>query len=391
MHSRHSSLWKWGIFVVLLGASAFLLFYKPPRPDVKIELLPISESHPEWDGSYPYLIVDVTGSGTAHVQVKSSVQVVKPTVRHDAPVNQFEVDLHSGMFVLRQTDLFVPDVLPLSLTRTYRVWDSHSRAFGIGANHPYDIAPTGTQNPYTYMGINLEDGRPMRFRRISKGGGYADAVFRHDETSSEFYDARVVWNGNGWTLTFADGRRFLFPDSYHATRLAQGAPYEICDGNNHCIHLKRDQRRNLAQLTSPSGRTITFKYDSAGRIVEAADDAGNIRRYSYDASGHLESVADGSHVLYRFDYEPILHDPGYDPYLITQIRDGAGKVLLQNSYADRSRVSEQRLANGEVYHYDYLFRYDKNRRQSDIVETIVRGPNGERKFLFEQGILSHQK
>ena len=95
------------------------------------------------------------------------------------------------MFVLRQTDLFVSDSAPLSLARTYRVGDFYSRAFGVGTNHPYDICPTGTRFPYTYMDLNLEDGRQIHFRRISQGTGYADAVFEHDETSSEFYGAFV--------------------------------------------------------------------------------------------------------------------------------------------------------------------------------------------------------
>ena len=49
------------------------------------------------------------------------------------------------------------------------------------------IWPTGSRFPYTYIDLNLEEGRQMHFRRVSKGSGYADAVFRHEETSSEFY------------------------------------------------------------------------------------------------------------------------------------------------------------------------------------------------------------
>src|SRR5690348_3941170 len=101
----------------------------------------------------------------------SSISESKPTVRHNSP-HEFEVDLHSGMFVLRQTDLFVSDTMPLALTRTYRTWDNNKRAFGGGTNHPYDICPTGTRFPYTYVDLNLEDGRQIHFSRISKGTGY---------------------------------------------------------------------------------------------------------------------------------------------------------------------------------------------------------------------------
>ena len=385
----HPPVWKWGVVLVLAGCVAFVLVWKPaPRP-VKVELLPFTDSPPAWNGSYPYLIISPVDIESNHVKFKSPILLIKPTVRHDSPINEFQVDLHSGMFVLRQTDLFVPDVTPLSLTRTYRGWDfdSRARAFGAGANHPYDICPTGTRFPYTYMDLNLEDGRQIHFRRISKGTGYADAVFRHDGTSSEFYGAQIAWNGNGWTLDFRDGRRFLFPEAYHSKTFAQGAPFEMRDADGHRIQLKRDKQRKLERLVSPSGHTITFKYDEADRIIEATDDAGNVRKYSYDSTDHLENVADASHLLYRFEYAPLLHLGGYDPYLMTAVIDERGKVLLRNIYndSDGGRVSEQRMADGEVYRYKYIFL------KHDIVETIVNGPTGTRKFFFQRGVFAKEE
>ena len=49
------------------------------------------------------------------------------------------VNLVTGLFVLTKTDLVLPDVLPITLTRTYRTRDTRSRAFGVGATHPYDL------------------------------------------------------------------------------------------------------------------------------------------------------------------------------------------------------------------------------------------------------------
>ena len=374
-------LWKWTAFLVLLAAAVVLARWKPaPRP-TKIELLPIADSYPAWDGSYPSVVVSLT-TDSGRAKFKSSISLIKPTVRHDSPVNQFEVALDSGMFKLRQTDIFVPDVMPLSLTRTYRVWDCCARAFGMGGNHPYDISPTGTRFPYTYMNLNLEDGRQIYLHRISKGTRYEDAVFRNGNTGSEFYDARVGWNGNGWTLNLRDGREFLFPEAYYAKNYAQGAPTEMRDEKGNRIQLQRDKVRNLEKLISPSGHTITFKYDGSDRIIEAEDDAGHIRRYSYNPSGHLATVSDDGHVLYRFEYEPLLHAPGYDPYLMTMVSDGNGRVLLKTAYRDGSRVSEQRLANGDVYRYDYLFD-----SKHSVIETAVTLPSGEvKRFFFHNGI-----
>lgn len=385
----HPPLWKCGLVILLAICAAFLLVWKPTARPVRVELLPFTDSPPAWDGSYPYLVISPLDVGSKHVKFKSSIQLIKPSVRHDSPINEFQVDLHSGMFVLRQTDLFISDVMPLSLTRTYEGWDFDSRArdFGLGTNHPYDICPTMTRFPYTYMDLNLEDARQIHFPRISKGTSYADAVFRHDGTSAEFYGAQYAWNGDGWTLGFRDGRRFLFPEAYNGKTFAQGAPYEMQDADRHRIQLKRDKQRKLEQLISPAGHTISFKYDPADRISEATDDAGNVRKYSYDFTDHLESVMDATHLLYRFEYARLLHRTGYDPYLMTAIVDGKGQVLLQNVYrdSDGGRISEQKLANGDVYRYDYIFV------KNDIVETIVNGPTGKRTFFFQHGVVTRKE
>ena len=374
-------LWKWTVLLVLLAGAVVLARWKPVAPPVKIELLPVVDSSPAWDGSYPSVVISLT-SESGRVNFKGSISLINPTVRHDAPVNQFEVALDSGMFKLRQTDIFVADVMPLSLTRTYRVWDEYSRAFGVGGNHPYDICPTGTRFPYTYMNLNLEDGRQIYLPRISKGTRYEDAVFRNGDAGSEFYDARIGWNGNGWTMTFRDGRRILFPEAYYAKNYAQGAPIEMRDSMGNRIELKRDQVRNLQQLISPSGHTISFKYDDGGRILEAQDDAGTIRRYTYDFGGHVRMVQDATHVLYRFEYKRARAERGYDPFLMTEVQDGEGKVLLENFYRDGSRVSAQKLADGEAYRYDYIF--DSSHR---VMATIVTLPSGQaRRFFFKDGI-----
>jgi YD repeat-containing protein len=311
------------------------------------------------------------------------ISMIHPTVQHTSPVNEFQVDLSTGMFVLRQTDLFVPDITPLVLTRAYRVWDwdNYPFAFGKGANHSYDICPTATRNPYTLMYLNLEDATQIYFPRISKGTGYADAVYRHYATRSEFYEAQIAWNGDGWTLDFRDGRKFLFPEAYYSKSFAQGAATEMRDESGNRIQLKRDKVRNLAQLISPSGRTISFKYDDANRITEARDDAGNLRIYTYNSSGHLETVSDASGLLYRLGYEPLLRAQDYDPYLMTTVSDGGGRVLLRNVY-DGSRVSEQELANGQRYLYKYLVD-----RKYKVVETIVRMPSAKvQHFFFRDGV-----
>jgi YD repeat-containing protein len=377
-------LCKWVIVLFLIGLSWVIFFRRPVSPPVKVELLPFTDSPPAWDGSFPYVDISLI-SGSTPPTFQTSILPIQPTVRHESPVNDFLVDLHTGRFVLRQTDLFVADVMPLSLTRTYIVWDYHSRAFGVGGNHPYDICPTGTRWPYTYTDLNLEDFYQVHMRRISKGTGYADAVFRHEETSSEFYGAQVAWNGNGWTLDFRDGRKFYFPEAYAAKNYAQGAATEMVDAQGHRIDLKRSKVRNLDELRSPGGHSIRFQYDQADRIVEAADDAGHVRKYSYDRGGHLETVSDGSEIIYRFEYAPLLSEKAYDPWLLTSVLDGKWNVILRNKFK-WGRVTEQTLANGEAYHYDYQLK------GREVLQTVVTLPSGKTQtFIFRDGLLVNQK
>ena len=61
--------------------------------------------------------------GSKPVKFSVDIATVKPTVRHVSPVNEFVVDLSNGNFKLLQTDRFVPDVMPLRLTRAYFAWN----------------------------------------------------------------------------------------------------------------------------------------------------------------------------------------------------------------------------------------------------------------------------
>jgi YD repeat-containing protein len=380
----HPPLWKWALVLGLLGCCEFLFLWKRPAGPVKVQLLAFSDTPPAWDGSQPWLVISPV-AGTGPIKFQTSISMVKPTVKHDAPVNEFVVNLRNGNFKVLQTDLFVSDVMPLTLTRTYFSWEPASYAFGVGANHPYDICPTGTRFPYTYQELNLEDGYRVYMPRISKGTGFADAVFRHDASSSEFYGAMTAWNGNGWTMTFRDGRKIYFPEAYYAKNFAQGAATEIVDAQGHRIQLKRDKTRNLQQLISPGGHTISFQYDSSDRIVEARDDAGHIRRYSYDQGGHVETVTDGSRILYRFEYQRLMSGADNDPWLLTAVLDGDWNVLVRNKFSN-GRTTEQTLANGEVYRYEYQVA------GRNVLQTTVTLPSGEKKvFVFQDGRLVEQK
>ena len=340
------------------------------QPAAAAEIMPFSTTKPAWDGSFPYMTVNLAG-------FQSAITTEGPTFLHNSPVNESRVQLEWGKFSLRQTDFFAAGDLPLDVTRNYQVWVPQPAAFGMGANHPFDLCPYGSRNPYTYLFLILADGTKVDFERISKGTGYADAVYRHSGTASEFYGSQIAWNGRGWTLKFADGREALFPDSYHGKSASQGAPVEIHDEHGNRIQLIRDGRRNLRRLLSSNGHYVDFWYDGSNRVTEARDDAGNVRRYTYGLlNQHLSSISDASGVVYQFEYALYLQPSQYDNFLMTSIRDGRGNELLHNEYADHTHISRQTFANGDVYEYEYDF--DSSGRSSRTVVTL---PGGQRKEI----------
>jgi hypothetical protein len=261
--------------------------------------------------------------------------------------DRFEVDLRYGAFILRQTDLAVSDGVPVPLTRTYTSQDwgspSHEHAFGLYSTHNWDIAPTGTRWPYTYLNLMLPDSDFLSFERISPGQGFADAVYLHTETSTPFYTATIAWNGDGWTLREADGSEMRFPEAYAARNLAQCAAYEMKDAAGRVIHLQRDGQRNLQEVRTGHGHWIRFFYDSDSRITQAEDDGGDGVRYGYNEDGLLAWAKRSSGHERTYQYQNLL---------MTAVLDERGTVLVRNQYRSGILV-RQDFANGDSYTHDY--------------------------------------
>lgn len=282
------------------------------------------------------------------------------------PVDRFEADLRYGSFVLRQTDVFVKDIFLVPLTRTYASLDwvhpNHVHAFGKNANHPYDIAPLGTRNPYTYMMIALEDSDFLFFSRISEGTGFNDAVYQHTETATKFYKATTRWNGSGWTVQLSDGSTILFPESYSAKNMAQGAPIEMRDAGGNKLLFQRDAQRNLVEILTPKSRSIKLTYDDQSRIIQSESNQGQWARYQYANDGLLSDVVFSSGAERHYSYEGVQ---------MTSIKDERGRVLVHNHYVNRM-LTRQDFANGSSWYY----RYEMAPNGSYVESVAVTLPNG---------------
>lgn len=278
------------------------------------------------------------------------------------------VDLSTGLFVLSKTDLLLPDVLPIVLTRTYRPKDTVSRAFGLGTSHPYDIFIIGDTNPYTFAEIILPDGGRIHYDRISPGTGFTDAVYEHTSSPTAFYKSNISWNGNGWDLKLKDGTVYVFPDAEFATRPALAAIRAIRDRYGNALTLTRNSAANLTRITSPNGRWIEFTYDTANRITRATDNSGRTVNYTYDASGRLATVTDPEGGVTAYTYDTL--------HRMLTLRDARGIVFLTNEYDAAGRVITQTLPdnpddpapNDTTYGFAYTLDTAGKVTQTDVTD-----------------------
>ena len=333
---------------------------------------------PTWDGNFPciYAVADAE-SGP---QLGSCAIPVPMSAASRMAVDRFETDLRRGTFILRQTDLVVNEAgFQLPLTRTYNAQDwvpqNKSHAFGLSANHPYDIAPLGTRNPYTEQYIVLEDGDFLYFPRVSTGTGYSDAVYRHSETGTSFYKASVQWNGGGWLLKLQDGSTIRFPESYSAKNLAQGAATEMIDAAGNRIELIRDDKRNLQEIRVTDVAVMRFSYDDKDRIVRAEDHRGNWTNYAYNKEGFLTDVVHSSGTA-RYYY--------YEKGLLTWVRDEKSQMLVHNAY-DSDWLTEQQFGNDQTIRYSY----DLAKNKKYALRVSITLPDGSIRDVDPLGSVSY--
>ena len=234
-------------------------------------------------------------------------------------------------------------------------------SFGRNATLSWDLFPSGSRQPYTYVDVNTCDGNQLHFERISKGTGYADAVYEHRATATAFLGSRFSWNGNGWNLKLRDGSLLLFPESYYAKKTVDGAMTKFRDAQGQTVKMERNSQRHLQRITSPDGRSIAFEHDSAGRIYQAEDDQKRRVTYLYDHGGRLVEVRGPSEER-RYDYR--------STYLVKVEMNGQN--VADFDYDRQGRISDLKLPDGR--HYQFRYDYDRTDTRR-IVRSILTAPD----------------
>lgn len=190
-------------------------------------------------------------------------------------------DTRTGLYIQADTDMEVPDVMPITLTRSYRTEDLASHAFGIGASHPYDQYML-RDDLCTEIHVILPDGASIAFLRTT-GTNCLDSTLQHTTTQTAFYGATFAWDQSiqRYRLMFRDGTEWRFSD--------YGSLVAMLDRNGNTMTLTRAAAGglagNLTKITTPNGRYLTFTYDSSNRVTQVTDILGRTITYTYDANG----------------------------------------------------------------------------------------------------------
>jgi hypothetical protein len=234
------------------------------------------------------------------------------------------VDLGSGLFVYRKTDLTLPDAIPATLQRIYRPGDSNIYGFGQGTTTPYDIRLWNV-NSYTVVQMVLPDGGTINFDRTSPGEDWQSGVFEQRTTPGPWFGAviRRMPNVDGWQLQRRDGTVYEFASGYGPVTAIQDP-----DGNRLTIDRSQGTTGLATKITTQHGRWMRFTYNASSlatsvvdksllhlRRQPAAGDAHRRRRRGDEIHVRHHRADDGDRGRARHDVpaEQIRHQRARDP------------------------------------------------------------------------------
>ena len=265
-------------------------------------------------------------------------------------------DTATGLYVQTDTDIEVPDVMPITLTRTYRTEDTGKRVFGIGASHPYDQYML-RDDLCSEVRVILPDGAYIAFLRTS-GTNCLDSTLQHTTTQTAFYGATVAWDPafQRYRLKFKDGTEWRFSE--------YGALVAMLDHNGNVMTLTRAAAGglagNLTKITSPNGRYLTFGYDPSNRINQVTDILGRTILYTYDAAGNLWKVTNPMSGVSEYTYDP--------SHRLLTAKEPNGNTHVTNVYDANGRVQTQTQADGTTYQFAYTLDGSGNVTQTDVTD-----------------------
>jgi RHS repeat-associated protein len=289
------------------------------------------------------------------------------------------IDLKTGEFFYSETDIAIKDIVPLTLSRSYRPHDLKKREFGFGtaANFNYKLyAPSS--GTYDTMELVLPSGVPIPFQRISGTG--LSGEWRQAGSTTTYNGALLefVYDGfgHGYRLTFRDGSRMQFgnyapnPLQWMEDRFGNRTEFAYDAGF-------------VSDIVSPSGRSLSIEYDSNNRIESVTDHTGRAWGYSYNSFGLLDNVTFPDQTYRHYEYKIQSDGISLIQHRVEAVFDQRGHRVLLNEFEPvglgwSGRVVKQTQADGGVYNIQY------DHVDGATTGVLVTQPDGsKRRIVFD--------
>lgn len=287
-----------------------------------------------------------------------------PPISPDQEV--FSLQLGPGRFVDHGMDLKIDSTPAMEYRRAYISDYARQRALGWGADVSFNTGLTSDgAAALTYIEIVHENAKRDRLERVSPGRGFSSGViFEGKDPRHDTYGARMTWDRDHFKIQYRDGSSATYLPCGDFSCYWTGS--EDAHGNK--LTIERGLHRELLQVRSEDGQTITFVPDARQRIQEASDTSSQHVSYEYDAAGCLVRVhrPDGQVTVYDYD-------PAHRMTSVSVIR-AAGEPpvkLLTNEYDPAGHVLTETLADGTKYMINYQSFAGKR-----ASELTVRDPSG---------------
>jgi RHS repeat-associated protein len=264
-----------------------------------------------------------------NVAQKSSCECQDTGVRSASRIGHiaYPINAASGVFWHTFTDLTIPGRGPaLELTRTYSsVFAGRDGPLGHGWTDSYNMSLTTDATTGT-VAVHQENG--------------AQVIFTPDSVGNYSAPPR-----NTATLVKSDDGSFTFTRNAQQTFTfsATGRLTTETDPNGYATVLAYDSSGQLARVTDPAGRSLTFT-SSGGHIVGVKDPAGRTVTFTYDLHGDLIAAKDANGGVTKFTYD--------DKHQLLTMTDPRGGVVT-NKYDDQGRVITQSDPLGHATRYVY--------------------------------------
>ena len=282
------------------------------------------------------------------------------------------VNMSTGNFVYRYTDLSTGGEQPLTFVRTYNAMSRHKGILGRCWSHNWEKCLKEKDNKLV---LYHEDGRQETFVPEDTSGQIETE--RTEEKTARVYvsslnrQAKIIQNREGKSLSVTGEGIFEYYDK-------DGYLFLLEDNKNSQTILEYEEDR-LVRVYKKTGEELRFSYGDKDRLVEVRDHTGRTIHFSYEGK-KLVKAEDPEGNAFTYEYG--------ENGRISRILDKRNVPVLENEYDDYRRVLLQRFPDGGELRFDYQDKKKAVRltEQNGSITTYVHDRKfRSKKTIFEDG------